>query len=302
MPTVSVVIPTYNRARILGRAVRSVLNQSYKDFEVIVVDDASSDNTKEIVDGLNDKRIKYIRHDKNSGEAAARNTGIQAAGGKYIASHDSDDEWLAGKLERQVMLLESSPREVGLAYTGFWRIEGNTQSYFPPDRIGRIEGDIHRELLRGNFVGTPTTVVKKECFERLGGFDERLRHLVDWEMWIRISELYRFICVNESLVISHGMSDSVSTNEVALIEAHEYILGKHFGKFARDRKVLAGEQYWIGNLLCQIGDVYKGRDYLCRAVKAHPLRPKYLMALLLSLLGKKSYNTSVELRQRMRVL
>ncbi len=298
MPTVSVIIPAYNRANVLDRAVTSVLNQNYQDFEIIVVDDASSDNTQEIVDGLNDKRIKYIRHDKNSGEAAARNTGIEAAAGKYIASQDSDDEWLPGKLERQVILLESSPREVGVAYTGFWRVEGNAKVYFPPERIDRKEGDVHRELLRGNFVGTPTTVVKKECFQKMGGFDERLRHLVDWEMWIRISQLYEFICINEPLVLSYSMADAVSANAFALIEAHEYILEKHVEKFARDKSVLAGEQYWIGNLWCKIGNKKRGREYFKKAIRAMPLSPKYLGALALSFLSQKKYNCLVALKQK----
>jgi hypothetical protein len=221
------------------------------------------------------------------------------ATGKYIASQDSDDEWLPGKLGRQVMLLASCPREVGLAYTGFRRIEGNTETYLPPSRIGRIEGHIHRELLRENFVGTPTTVVKRECFERMGGFDERLRHLVDWEMWIRISELYYFICVNEPLVISRCMSDSVSTNEFALIEAHEYILEKHFDKFASNREILAGEQYWIGNLWCLIGNKNREREYFKKAISAKPLNVKYLGAWVFSFVSHEKYNRLVALKQKL---
>lgn len=299
MATVTVVIPTYNRAALLKSSVQSVLNQSYQDFEIIIVDDASTDNTREMVGTFKDTRIRYLRHEKNRGEAAARNTGIGQATGKYIASQDSDDEWLPGKLEKQVMLLESSPRDVGLAYTGFWRAEGDTETYLPPHRIGRKEGHIQRELLRGNFVGTPTTVVKRECFEKMGGFDERLRHLVDWEMWIRISELYRFVCVNEPLVISRCMSDSVSRNEFALIEAHEYILEKHFGKFAGNTEILAREQYWIGNLWCGIGNKKRGREYFKKAISTKPLNVKYLGAWVLSFVSHEKYNRLVALKQKL---
>jgi len=97
--TVSVIIPTYNRAHLVGRAIRSVLNQTYQDFEIIVVDDCSTDNTEEIVKGFNDHRIRYMRHDRNRGGSAARNTGIKASQGKYIAFLDSDDEWLLKKAE-----------------------------------------------------------------------------------------------------------------------------------------------------------------------------------------------------------
>jgi len=91
-PTVSVIIPTYNRAHTIGRAIKSVLNQTYQDFEIIVVDDGSTDNTEEVVKSFRDKRIRYIQHKKNKGAAAARNTGIKSAKGKYIAFQDSDDD------------------------------------------------------------------------------------------------------------------------------------------------------------------------------------------------------------------
>ena len=98
--TVSAIIPTYNRANIVIRAIQSVLNQTYQNFELLVIDDGSQDNTEEIVTGIHDNRIKYIRHEKNKGVAAARNTGIEAAKGEFIAFLDSDDEWLPNKLKR----------------------------------------------------------------------------------------------------------------------------------------------------------------------------------------------------------
>jgi glycosyltransferase involved in cell wall biosynthesis len=299
MPTVSVVIPTYNRARVLSKAVGSVLSQTYDDYEIIVVDDASVDDTASVIRKFKDRRITYVRREKNGGEAASRNTGIGLSKGKYIASQDSDDEWLPGKLEKQIRLIESSPREVGVVYTGFWRIEGNAEVYFPNERKGRIQGDIRRELLMGNFVGTPTTVVKKECFEKIGGFDERLRHLVDWEMWIRISGLYQFICVEEPLVISYGMPDAVSANAFALIDAHEYILEKHAGRFVSDKNILAAEQYWIGNLWCQIGNKGRGREYFKKAISVRPLNLKYLGAFLLSFATSERYNRLVALKRKL---
>src|SRR4030042_5052103 len=106
MPTVSIIIPTYNRAHLVMRAINSVLDQSFQDFEIIIVDDASRDNTEKMVSGIRDKRIFYIRHEKNRGGSAARNTGIKQARGEYIAFLDSDDEWLPEKLEKQLKVLE----------------------------------------------------------------------------------------------------------------------------------------------------------------------------------------------------
>jgi glycosyltransferase involved in cell wall biosynthesis len=164
-PTVSVIIPTYNRENLIGRAIYSVLKQTYQDFEIIVIDDDSTDNTREVIKEFQrkDKRIKYIKHGKNKGGSAARNTGIREAKGKYIAFQDSDDEWLSGKLEKQIKMFKKAPLEIGVIYTGFWRIEEDKKEYIPSDKIIKKEGDIHIELLKGNFVTTQSIVVRKEC-------------------------------------------------------------------------------------------------------------------------------------------
>jgi glycosyltransferase involved in cell wall biosynthesis len=128
-PTVSVIIPTYNRAHLIGRAIQSVLKQTYQDFEVIVVDDGSIDNTEEVVKKIQENRVYYYKHDKNKGGSAARNTGISLAKGEYIAFQDSDDEWLPEKLEKQIGVFNNQTKNVGVVYTGFYRIEGNNKTY-----------------------------------------------------------------------------------------------------------------------------------------------------------------------------
>ena len=128
MPKVSVVVLTHNRPDMLCRAVSSILNQTFQDFEIVLVDDASTDNTPEVVRGLGDARIKYIRHKENRGEAAAANTGVTSSSGEYIAFLHDDDEWLPEKLGQQVRLLESSPPTVGAVYTGFLRIDRSTKT------------------------------------------------------------------------------------------------------------------------------------------------------------------------------
>jgi len=299
-PTVSVVIPTYNLAHLIGRAIRSVLDQTYQDFEIIVVDDGSTDNTEEVIRSLNDPRIHYIHHEKNRGGAAARNTGIKVAQGEYIAFQDSDDEWLPEKLEKQMQVFENAPAEVGVVYTGFWRMAHGKKIYVPSAKITRKEGNIHNELLRGNFVGTPTAVIKNECFRKAGLFDERLPRLQDWELFIRISKFYEFKCIDEPLVISYFTPDSISASQDALSNAHELILEKHFQDFRRNRRLLASWQYLIGNLLCQNGKMNPGRDYFLKAVKMYPLNIKYLVAAFLSLLGQSAYTKAVRLKCKIR--
>ncbi len=299
-PTVSVVIPTYNRAHLLGRAIQSVLNQTYHDFEIIVVDDGSTDNTEEVVKSFNDPRIHYTRHDQNRGGSAARNTGIKMARGEYIAFQDSDDEWLPEKLQKQMKVFESAPPEVGVVYTGFWRIECDKRIYIPSGKISRKEGNIQGELLKGNFVTTQATVLKKECFEKAGMFDQRLPRFQDWELFIRISKYYEFKCIDEPLVISYFTPVSISSNQRAQVEAFGLILEKHYRDIAKSRKLLANYQYTFGNLLCQNGDLGQGRDYLIKALRLYPLNLKYIVATLASLLGEGAYAKVVRLKRKIR--
>ena len=149
MAKVSVIIITHNRSNLLGAAITSVLNQTFQDFEIIVVDDASKDDTGNVVQTFDDKRIRYIRHETNKGHAAARNTGLQNAVGEYIGFLDDDDAWLPEKLQRQVALLDGSPAVVGGVYAGFlkrqrkWRNSGS-------DSTSEREGTSFEIFLCGN--------------------------------------------------------------------------------------------------------------------------------------------------------
>jgi glycosyltransferase involved in cell wall biosynthesis len=284
-PAVSIIIPTYNRSRLLARAVKSVLNQTYQDFELIIVDDASTDNTGEVVNSFNDQRIKYVRHEKNKGEAAARNTGIKTAGCNYIAYQDSDDEWLPEKLAKQMKLLENAPSEVGVIYTGFWKTENHRRTYIPFSWVKQKNGDIHKELLYGNFIGSPVVLIKKECFDSVGLFDERIHNLVDWEMWLRISKHYHFRCVDEPLAIAYYDADNVSDNPDTLIDALELVLEKNRHEFEGEKKLLAKHWMNIGDLLVANGETKKGRRYIVNALKLYPFSIRLLSAAFLGAFG-----------------
>lgn len=249
MPEVSVIMPTYNRAELLKKSVRSVLNQTYQDFELIIVDDGSTDDTEGTVKSFGDKRVSYIRHERNRGPGAARNAGIRAAKGKYVAFQDSDDEWLPQKLDRQIRVMMSAPPDVGVVYTGFRRIEAGGRIYEPLAQISEIsakEGDIHNALLRGNFIGTPVVLARSECFDHACMFAEELPMLEDWELWIRISKRYRFTCIDEPMVISYSTPGSI--NKVGtIVQAHAIamILKRHFKDFKRHPRLLAGYSFTI---------------------------------------------------------
>ena len=290
MVDLSIIIPTYNRAYIISRAIQSVLNQTYRDFEVLVIDDGSTDNTSEIVKSFNDKRLRYIRHGENRGVAAARNTGIMSAEGKYIAFQDSDDEWFPEKLEKQMAVFTTTSPQIGVMYTGFLLIEGNTKTRIPSSKVTKKEGNIYNSLLRGNFVSPGASIVKRECFTKAGMFDEHYVPLEDWEFWLRISRHYHFKCVDEPLLITYHMPDSISSNQNAALRAHRLILEKYYEDIKKDKKTLAIYFSKIGDLLCFNGELNQGREYLLKAFTAFPLNVKPMMAVLASLLGQNGYD------------
>src|SRR5687767_7523259 len=172
-PVVSVVLPTYNRAPLLGRAIRSVLGQSYTDFELIVVDDGSTDGTSGVVAGFRDKRIRYLPLARNTGAGAARNAGIRVARGKFVAFQDSDDEWLPAKLAKQMSAFERGPAKLGVVYSDMQRVlsDGSTKYFAAPsifsDRL--INPDIR--FYQVSNLGIQSAVIRREYLDEVGPFN-----------------------------------------------------------------------------------------------------------------------------------
>lgn len=289
MPKVSVVIPTYNRAHLISRAIHSVLNQTYQDLEIVIIDDGSIDNTEEIVKSFEDERIVYLRHSKNKGASAARNTGIKASKGDYIAFQDSDDEWFPDKLERQVNTFDNAPSEIGIVYSGFYRIEADKKTYIPGDYIVQKDGNIHNELLKGNFVGTPAVLIKKECFKNNRYFNETLPALEDWEMWVELSKHYQFKYIDEPLLYSYSMPNSVNLNKKNLLKAREMILAIHLNDFNKNKKLLSDHYLSIGIELISNDNFANGKDYFIKAVKTNYLNTSAILRLLVLLFGRRTY-------------
>lgn len=298
-PIVSVVLPTYNRASTLPRSISTVLNQTYTDLELIVVDDGSTDETSQVVVSLADARTRFMRHKVNQGPSAARNTGIVASRGRYIAFQDSDDEWLPDKLDQLITVLESAPPAVGVAYSSFYRLEGNRKRLFPPravqmasrlpSRVHRLEGDIHRSLHRGNFVTPQAAMVRRDCFERVGLFDEEMFAFVDWELWLRLSKAYHFAFVSAPLVLVYATPASVSSDPDWVLRAFRSLLEKHaHGPGQSD--LVAHYLYRCGDLQCRAGNPGQGRGLLFRAATTSSLNSLYWLAAFVSLLGSRIYS------------
>lgn len=284
MYKVSVIIPTHNRAKFLDSAVTSVLNQTFQDFEIIIVDDASTDDTPQVVRQFKDERIKYIRHEANQGGSSTRNTGIANSSGEYIAFLDDDDEWLPKKLKLQVELMENSPPDVGGVYTGHTNIDSSSGK-----RVGvwipQKRGNIFHELFTGNWVGTTSSVLlRKECFEKAGLFDKNLPSFQDYDMWIRISKLFEFEYIKEPLVKYSVHQNKISTNLDGIRQGMEIMLEK-YGKYPGVRKNLGSGYLSLGVEYCYSKNTVKGRRAFLKAIRLYPFEIRCYFNLFLSLFG-----------------
>jgi glycosyltransferase involved in cell wall biosynthesis len=289
-PIVSVIIPTYNRAHLIVRAIRSVLNQTYQDFEIIVIDDGSTDNTEEIIRGFKDKKVKYIKkYKENKGSSIARNIGIKVARGKYIAFLDSDDEWLPEKLDKQIKVLQSESPEVGVVYSNLCYMDENGKS-MNKLRNPKKEGYIYEDLFGKNYVGTDSTLlIRKECFHRVGLFDDLLNTQQDWDMWIRIAKYYRFALIKVPLVKYRLHSNQISRNlELKIITANR-ILVKYKDELKKRRGVHSKHYFYIGLRFCRIGKTKEGRKYLLKAISLYPFYIRYYICIVGSLFGPKCF-------------
>lgn len=229
---VLVVIPTYNRADTLPRAIRSALDQSYKDLTVLVVDDASTDDTPEVLarEFPCEPRLALIRVPYRGGAPRARNLGVEHANGRYVAFLDSDDEWHSRKIELQVEALSSRSDAVA----AFSWIEHRDQngSLFQLKIPATIET---KDLLAANLLGTTSScLVDVQVFRKLGGFDPNLPSCQDWEMWLRLATEGKLVVCQEPLTFyySHG-TDRISRNAKAVIKGHEEVMSRIMNYFAR---------------------------------------------------------------------
>ncbi len=245
---ISVVIPAYNRDRTIARAVAGVRAQTYPNLEIVVVDDASTDGTAERVAGLGDPLVRLVRHERNRGAAAARNTGVEHARGAWIAFQDSDDDWLPEKLARQAAHL------AGLS--GDHTITG---------------GDLHPRLLEGNIIGPQTTLIAKAAFRAAGGFDTRLRNNEDWDFFLRLSERGKIGFLDDPLVVVMASDDSISRNDRFKVFSFVRIFGKIRRK-TDDRRVLSRLASAVSSKLRTARRPRFERRYLAKAIRWNPVQ------------------------------
>jgi glycosyltransferase involved in cell wall biosynthesis len=198
---ISVIIPTYNRVNLILRAVTSVINQTFNKYELIIVDDGSTDDTK---------RIVYVKHSTNLGQNAALNTGLKYANGEYVAFLDSDDEWIDNYLEKQINNIINN-KDVDCSYTGlgFVDVDGNHLN----DLLFTLEGYIYKEALTQGYVSSMIgLMVKKNCFEKIGFFDTDFTVCQDDDICLRLAKYYCFKVIKEPLAVVHSDAMGRVTN------------------------------------------------------------------------------------------
>lgn len=294
-PLVSVVISTYNRHSYLETAIESVEKQTYERIELVVVDDHSQPPARDVVDAADTsvfEQVTYVRHDENRGANAARNTGIDAASGEYLAFLDDDDRWMPEKIRRQLDTFEEG---VGVVYTGMEMIfDERTESDIPP----QITGDMTKALLCRNVVGTLSAVMVRADVADSVRFDERFPSWADLEWYIHLSTQTEFRRVPEPLVrydfgAQNRLSDDFEKKRVSydlfLDEFGELAAG--YGRLFR-RKVVGWAAFRVGTSALYNNRYSEARQLLAAALLAYPLEPRFLAYFLASAGGRVTHSLS----------
>lgn len=274
---VSVIIPTYNRKHTLKRCIDSVLHQTYRNFEIIIVDDCSTDGTMEFVEAeygaVTEINIIYVRNDNNLGAGGSRNVGVSYASGEYIAFHDSDDEWHPDKLEKQMDYFARCNQDIGAVYSLFYT-NGAASDIYPPKRVGIIykSGYVFYTLLLNSLVGMITLVVRKSVLMEVGGFNEQLHSLEDYELTIRIARKYGIMLVDEPLAVAYESENSVGKRNKDKIVTQCYIMDLYSNELE-----LSGLKRKKFEMVYHEARGYQCEEFFCRCIMELSKDPDYLM-------------------------
>ena len=275
MATISVVTPTYNRARFLPEAVASVLAQTYADLELIIVDDGSVDETREVLEPFwADGRVRYF-YQENRGQSHARNLALKQAKGDFIAFLDSDDLWSPDKLEKQLAVLLEKP-EVDIVH-GDEAIIDENGVVISRENMRRYSGKITQRLLADNSVSITTALVRRRCFDEMGGFDTSVGVADDYELWLRFSARYCFHYEPGIVASYRVMADQISSDKRRRFAANERIIQKFLARYG---DVLSpSERRWgLARFFCRkaryfacIGQRGEAFSAIARALRNGPL-------------------------------
>jgi glycosyltransferase involved in cell wall biosynthesis len=299
-PLVSVVIPTYQRPTFLGRAIESVLKQTYENWELLVIDDNDpASEARRETEALmrrfeEDARIRYLKHERNQGGAAARNTGIEQARGEYVAFLDDDDEWLPEKLTAQLLVFAKVKADTAAVYTGFYRI--TESSHNPSVQLPKHRGNLFEALLKRNVVGTTSTLLcRRKVLLQVGLFDPALPAKQDVDLYLRLARYFRFDYVAEPLVYFHQHANArVSNDDDRAVIAHKLFYAKYATHLCRYPKIHSYRLKNDGKVLFRAGYLKDATQRFWCAARLTPFdREIYLLSALLGIAFLKAGWSSV---------
>lgn len=273
-PLISVIIATYNREAFVAEAIDSVLAQTWTNFELLVVDDGSTDQTQAVLARYReDPRVTLI-YQENQKRAAAFNNALQYAKGEFVGILDSDNRWLPHRLERGIEMFRTHP-EVDIVYGNNVTIDeqGNETTRMT---MRRHSGRITRELWRDNCVSINTTLVRKKCFDEMGGMDPNCKRSDDYELWLRLSTRYRFLHIPEYLAEYRVMADQLSSDKRARFAANEQILANFQKRYPGAMTPAEFRQGWAAfytrkaRYFASVGDRGEAFAAITRAIRFNP--------------------------------
>lgn len=296
MPEVSILLTCYNHLRYLPAAYQSALDQTFQDYEILVIDDGSTDGTREWLKEREGGKMRCIFNEKNLGTYATLNVGLQASTGRYVAIFNDDDLWLPDKLMAQIALFESDPK-IGLVHTGGWFIDGDGNRHPDPAPLGfpfphLPTGDVLPNLMEHNQIITSSALVKREAFDRCGLFDPDFYGCGDWHMWLRIAQHYRIGQVDEPLTLYRVHGANAALNDQKMLEddlrIREWIASwdesnpSQKAAFAHNWACVGTERTWLG-------DKRGGRAAYRQSLKRMPARFKTYLRLLATFLPERTF-------------
>ncbi len=291
---VSVVIPTFNRERTILASIYSVLSQTHDNIEIIVVDDNSTDSTKDIINSIRDTRIRYIRLPENNGASYARNIGVSKSTGQFIAFQDSDDIWLPNKLEVQLRAYKNISKSCDNVAGVFCRyvklLPGNKSITIPKEKnLLADKTKLNSIILDHNVIGTPTLMISSQYLERGRLFDENLRSLEDWDLAIRLTNNHNMAFCDQVLVVSMTSSDGI--NQLPSEDAIDIISKKHSNLYSKNKTALSSIYRDAAISLISGQEIRRARTFLNKSLRANPfiLARKPILKNLLLYFSPRSY-------------
>jgi glycosyltransferase involved in cell wall biosynthesis len=288
MARVSIIIPTYNRSRLLACALGSVAQQTFRDLETLVIDDGSEEDIASVCAAAA-VPVRCIRIAR-AGVSAARNAGIEAAGGEYVAFLDSDDAWLPEHLARAITVLQDH-REVGVVYHPYRTVDEQGRAVPSRPTPSLPSGVITRELLAYDVVTTPSVVCRRELVRQVGGFDPALATGEDYDLFLRLSLVCEFAALPEAFLLRRLHDGNISKQQRVQTAVRHALLKERFcrqhpdvmtslGRYARHQ--LAKSFYRAGRLLLRAGHRRQARQFLRRSLYYRPLYPRAIFWLAVS--------------------